>query len=64
MNGEGKPVSKKGNVVKRSDFERLKDEYYALRGWDPASGLLTRQGLKDLELDELADDLADRGGLA
>lgn len=57
----GEPVSRRGAVVERSQFEALKEEYYSLRGWDPETGLLTRSGMHALELDDIADDLEGRG---
>jgi aldehyde:ferredoxin oxidoreductase len=60
--GEGDAVvSKRGAVLDRDRFEELKDEYYALRGWDVGSGLQTRASLEDLGLGEMADDLQRRG---
>ena len=29
-----KQISRKGAVLDKKDFEKLKDEYYSLRGWD------------------------------
>jgi len=60
----GGPVSRRGAVIPRSDFEAILREYYGLRGWDPATGLQKRQGLADLDLPDVADDLAARGLLA
>jgi aldehyde:ferredoxin oxidoreductase len=57
----GEPVSRKGAVVERAKFEQLKSEYYELRGWDVDSGLPTRAKLKDLQLEDIASDLAARG---
>ena len=37
------------------------EDYYRARGWDPASGIPTRQTLKMLSLDDVADDLLQRG---
>jgi hypothetical protein len=34
MDGNGKPVSRKGAILSLEDFEQLKDEYYQLRGWE------------------------------
>ena len=34
--------------MNREEFERLKDEYYALHGWDVESGLQTETKLKEL----------------
>jgi len=54
---DGKAVSMKGNVMNRVDFEKMKDEYYSLRGWDVASGLQTKNKLKELDLDDIAIEL-------
>ncbi len=54
-------ASRKGEVVVPEEFEKLKDEYYALRGWDVPSGLPTRAALTGLQLDDVADDLDNRG---
>jgi aldehyde:ferredoxin oxidoreductase len=43
-------VARKGKTVDRAEFERMKDEYYALRGWDVATGLQTRKKLEELKL--------------
>jgi aldehyde:ferredoxin oxidoreductase len=53
-------VSRKGEVVAREEFEKMKDEYYELRGWDVASGLQTRVTLTGLQLEDVADDLEKR----
>jgi aldehyde:ferredoxin oxidoreductase len=57
----GEQVSRRGAVVESDKFEQLKSEYYELRGWDVASGLPTRAKLKDLQLEDIASDLATRG---
>ena len=57
----GQPVSRVGSVVDRQQFERMKDDYYALRGWDVATGLQTRLTLEGLGLKDVADDLERRG---
>jgi aldehyde:ferredoxin oxidoreductase len=51
-------------VLDRGDFEKMKDDYYALRQWDVSTGLQTRANLVDLDLPEVADDLEHRGLLA
>ena len=38
----GEALSRKGAVVDRAEFERTRDEYYRLRGWDPVTGLQSR----------------------
>jgi len=53
-------ISKVGTVVDRDDFEKLKDEYYELRGWDVASGLPTEAKLAELGLQDIAGDLKGR----
>ena len=55
------PVSRKGATLDRGSFERMKDEYYQLRGWDVGTGLQTRGALEDLGLGYVADDLGSRG---
>ncbi len=57
---DGKPVSRKGQNIPRSDFENLKSEYYQLRGWDVDSGLLRESKLKELGLADIATDLKAR----
>jgi aldehyde:ferredoxin oxidoreductase len=60
---ESEITSRKGTVVGRTEFEALKDEYYTLRGWDVGTGLPTRATLNELQLDDVADDLDERGAL-
>ncbi|MBM3133452.1 MAG: hypothetical protein FJZ95_10560, partial [Chloroflexi bacterium] len=47
---DGQPICRKGAVVQKSDFERLKDEYYGLRGWGTATGVPTREKIEALGL--------------
>jgi len=54
-------VSKQGALLDRDKFERLKDEYYSLRGWDVSTGLQTRAKLEELGLGDMVSDLARRG---
>ena len=53
----GELISRKGAVVDREQFERMKDEYYEIRQWDVATGLQTRTQLEKLDLGDVADDL-------
>ena len=46
----GKVISRKGEVVDRDKFEKLKDEYYQLRGWDIKTGFPKIAKLEQLEL--------------
>ncbi|MFO8011632.1 MAG: aldehyde ferredoxin oxidoreductase N-terminal domain-containing protein [Dehalococcoidia bacterium] len=57
----GEVVSRRGEVIDRQRFERMKDEYYRLRGWDVATGLQTRGQLQGLGLGEVADGLESMG---
>ena len=41
----------KGRHVEKSSFGRMKEEYYALMGWDPATGNPTRGTLLELGLE-------------
>lgn len=58
---DGEPVSRKGVVVNRQKFEKMRDEYYQLRGWDIPTGLQTRVKLEELHLEDIAGDLERRG---
>jgi aldehyde:ferredoxin oxidoreductase len=57
----GEVISRKGAVVERGQFERMKDEYYQLRQWDVSTGLQTKAKLKELGLKDVSEDLAKRG---
>jgi aldehyde:ferredoxin oxidoreductase len=57
----GEFISRTGCVVDKDEFENMKTEYYGYRGWDTGSGLLTRAKLAELDMNEIADDLAGRG---
>lgn len=49
----------KGEHLDRDRFEKMLDEYYVIRGWEPASGLPTRPKLEALGLIEMAEELED-----
>jgi aldehyde:ferredoxin oxidoreductase len=53
----GKVISRKGETLKREEFETMQKEFYELRGWDSASGLQKAQLLEVLEMSDLARDL-------
>ena len=57
----GEAISRKGLVTDREEFERMKDEYYQLRGWDPDTGLQTNSKLRELGLDDIAQELDTKG---
>jgi aldehyde:ferredoxin oxidoreductase len=61
---DGAVISRIGAVVDRADFERMKDEFYELRGWDRSTGLQRRHTLQGMGLKDVADDLEARGMLA
>ena len=58
---DGQPIPRKGAVVDREAYEKIKDDYYQARGWDVATGLQTRRKLNELGLPEVAIDLGRRG---
>jgi len=53
----------KGAVLESSKFEKMKDDYYALRGWDIATGIPTRETLGECGLGFAARDLEKMGKL-
>ncbi len=57
---DGELITKKGTVVDREKFAKMLNEYYELRGWD-SSGLQTKQKLVELDLEDIAGGLAQRG---
>jgi aldehyde:ferredoxin oxidoreductase len=50
-------ISRKGCVFDRREFERMKDEYYKLRGWDSESGLQGKNKLESLNLSFVVPEL-------
>jgi aldehyde:ferredoxin oxidoreductase len=54
---DGNPVSRKGMTLDRGEFERMKGEYYELRGWDAITGRQKRRKLEELDLADVADEL-------
>lgn len=46
----GDVISRKGQVVDRVEFEKMKDEYYKLRGWDVKTGVPTAEKMTGLGL--------------
>lgn len=52
-----------GNRVRMTDFIRLREEYFELRGWDGRSGLQSPEGLAALDLPEVGEELI-KSGLA
>ncbi|MBT4513205.1 MAG: hypothetical protein HOC20_13480 [Chloroflexi bacterium] len=60
---DGEVIFRKGEVIDKHQFERMKDEFYGLRGWDIATGFQSRQKVTDLRLKDVAQKLS-RNGLA
>lgn len=58
---DGDPMSRKGAVVDRDEFQEMLGEFYELRGWDRETGLQKRATLEDLGLADVARDLTSRG---
>lgn len=44
------PVTNERHALDRAQFNKVLDEYYRLRGWDPVTGRPTRQRLESLDL--------------
>ena len=53
-------VSRRGKALEKDAFEQMKDEYYALRGWDVTTGLLKMDKIKALDLPEVIAPLKDK----
>jgi aldehyde:ferredoxin oxidoreductase len=53
----GKAESKKGTILKRKEFESIRDEYYGLRGWDTDTGYQTERLMTSLDLSDIGTDL-------
>jgi aldehyde:ferredoxin oxidoreductase len=53
----------KGKTLDKKKFEKMKDEYYALRGWDVATGVPSRKRLEELGLKDIANSLEKFGKL-
>ena len=51
------PVSVKGNVIDRGEFEAMRKKFYELRGWDADSGLQKAEILEQLDLSDVATEL-------
>lgn len=56
----GAVLSRKGKALSREGFEDMQNEYYQLRGWDSATGLLTRGKLMELDLQDVIEGLKDK----
>lgn len=54
-------ITRKGKTMDRNDFERMKDEYYSLRGWDVTTGLQKKEQLKNLGLTFVCNEMDELG---
>jgi len=57
----GELVSRKGKVVEREQFEKMMDDYYALRGWDVTTGLQMKKRLEELLLSDILPEMETLG---
>jgi len=55
------PVSFQGNVLNRAKYEGMREEFYALRGWDTETGLQRTETLERLGISDLAPEMRERG---
>jgi aldehyde:ferredoxin oxidoreductase len=60
----GKLFTRKGATVDREVFKKVMDDYYHARCWDVDTGLFTKNGLKNLDLDDMIPELEGKGFLA
>jgi len=51
-------------TLDKAEFERIKGEYYQLRGWAAVTGRQTRRKLEEIDLADVAAELESRGLLA
>jgi aldehyde:ferredoxin oxidoreductase len=54
---DGEIFPRKGMVVDRDEFEKMKSEFYQIRGWDVATGLQKMAKLEELGLSDVARKL-------
>jgi len=55
------PVRKGPSAGHVIELSRMLDEYYSVRGWDPESGVPTEAKLRELGLQNVAEDLRKHG---
>jgi aldehyde:ferredoxin oxidoreductase len=53
----------KGGVLEPHRFEEMKHRYYSLRGWDPSTGIPSEETLKQMGLEDIAENLKALGKL-
>jgi len=47
----------KGMIMSSEMLEKMKDEYYGIRGWDTATGIPSPDRLLRLDLPDIAEDM-------
>ena len=52
-----KAGSSKGHLISQKDLDQMLDEYYSARGWNPQTGIPTREKLVELGLEDIAEQL-------
>ena len=57
---KGEVIYREGAVVDRVKFEKMKDEYYQLRGWDPETGFQKKDTLQKLGLEDIIAPLKEK----
>jgi aldehyde:ferredoxin oxidoreductase len=57
------PVSVKGNILDRDEFNDMRAEYYQLRGWDTETGFQKKELMDKLGMPEVAKELEGLGFL-
>jgi aldehyde:ferredoxin oxidoreductase len=60
----GELISRKGAVLERDRFEKMLEEYYAIRGWDVKTGLQKRKTLEELKLADMIPEMEKQGLVA
>ena len=58
---DGKPISREGSILDKSQFESMKKEYYQIRGWHVATGLPTESKLAEIGLKDIGEELKKSG---
>ncbi len=54
---DGQIISRLGKVLDRDEFEKMKSDYYRLRGWDVETGFPTKARLDELGLGDITVDM-------
>jgi aldehyde:ferredoxin oxidoreductase len=57
---KGEVTYRVGTVIERKEFEKMREEYYQLRGWDIATGFPKKETLQTLDLSEVIEPLKEK----